>query len=94
MPFQVAAKVKSDEEKDEWFVVKVIHFDKETKEYEVLDEEPGDDEESAQKYEISPGLSFWFLVCFYYNNQVIFQYIPIPEMFIDTEPLGPSSSFC
>uniref|UniRef100_A0A0D3HTG9 SGF29 C-terminal domain-containing protein n=5 Tax=Oryza TaxID=4527 RepID=A0A0D3HTG9_9ORYZ len=46
---QVAAKVKSDEEKDEWFVVKVIHFDKETKEYEVLDEEPGDDEESAQK---------------------------------------------
>jgi hypothetical protein len=33
MPFQVAAKVKSDEEKDEWFVVKVIHFDKETKEY-------------------------------------------------------------
>uniref|UniRef100_A0A0E0FBF3 SGF29 C-terminal domain-containing protein n=1 Tax=Oryza meridionalis TaxID=40149 RepID=A0A0E0FBF3_9ORYZ len=45
---QVAAKVKSDEEKDEWFVVKVIHFDKETKEYEVLDEEPGDDEESAQ----------------------------------------------
>uniref|UniRef100_A0A0D9XYP6 SGF29 C-terminal domain-containing protein n=1 Tax=Leersia perrieri TaxID=77586 RepID=A0A0D9XYP6_9ORYZ len=46
---QVAAKVKSDEEKDEWFVVKVIHFDKETKEYDVLDEEPGDDEESAQK---------------------------------------------
>ncbi|XP_040385221.1 SAGA-associated factor 29 homolog A-like isoform X2 [Oryza brachyantha] len=46
---QVAAKVKSDEEKDEWVVVKVIHFDKETKEYEVLDEEPGDDEESAQK---------------------------------------------
>ena len=31
--FQVAAKVKSDDEKDEWFVVKVIHFDKETKEY-------------------------------------------------------------
>lgn len=46
---QVAARVKSDDEKDEWFVVKVIHFDKETKEYEVLDEEPGDDEESAQK---------------------------------------------
>ncbi|KAF0889521.1 hypothetical protein E2562_025287 [Oryza meyeriana var. granulata] len=46
---QVAAKVKSDEEKDEWVVVKVIHFDKEMKEYEVLDEEPGDDEESAQK---------------------------------------------
>lgn len=31
--FQVAARVKSDDEKDEWFVVKVIHFDKETKEY-------------------------------------------------------------
>ncbi|KAL5643330.1 hypothetical protein ACJX0J_004705, partial [Zea mays] len=45
---QVAARVKSDDEKDEWFVVKVIHFDKETKEYEVLDEEPGDDEESTQ----------------------------------------------
>jgi len=48
---QVAAKVKSDDEKDEWFVVKVIHFDKETREFEVLDEEPGDDEESAQKFE-------------------------------------------
>ncbi|CAN6338181.1 unnamed protein product [Urochloa humidicola] len=46
---QVAARVKSDDEKDEWFVVKVIHFDKATKEYEVLDEEPGDDEESTQK---------------------------------------------
>ncbi|CAL4907073.1 unnamed protein product [Urochloa decumbens] len=46
---QVAARVKSDDEKDEWFVVKVIHFDKETKEYEVLDEEPGDDEESIQR---------------------------------------------
>ncbi|XP_062215249.1 SAGA-associated factor 29 homolog A isoform X3 [Phragmites australis] len=46
---QVAARVKSDDEKDEWFVVKVIQFDKETKEYEVLDEEPGDDEESTQK---------------------------------------------
>ncbi|XP_066384910.1 SAGA-associated factor 29 homolog A-like [Miscanthus floridulus] len=48
---QVAARVKSDDENDEWFVVKVIHFDKETKEYEVLDEEPGDDEESTQMYE-------------------------------------------
>jgi len=48
---QVAARVKSDDEKDEWFVVKVIHFDKETKEYEVLDEEPGDDEESTQKFD-------------------------------------------
>jgi len=33
LSFQVAARVKSDDEKDEWFVVKVIHFDKETKEY-------------------------------------------------------------
>jgi len=39
--------------------VKVIHFDKETKEYEVLDEEPGDDEESTQKFE-----RFKFLIIF------------------------------
>ncbi|KAM6573322.1 hypothetical protein CsatA_017402 [Cannabis sativa] len=45
---QVAAKVNAgDGDKDEWFVVKVTHFDKETKEFEVLDEEPGDDEEST-----------------------------------------------
>jgi SAGA-associated factor 29 len=31
--FQVAAKVTPDEaDKDEWFVVKVLHFDKETRE--------------------------------------------------------------
>ncbi|KAL0914677.1 hypothetical protein M5K25_015045 [Dendrobium thyrsiflorum] len=47
---QVAARVTSDDaEKDEWFVVKVIHFDKEAKEFDVLDEDPGDDEESIQK---------------------------------------------
>ncbi|WOL14381.1 hypothetical protein Cni_G23161 [Canna indica] len=47
---QVAARVSSDDaEKDEWFIVKVINFDKDTKEFEVLDEEPGDDEESAQQ---------------------------------------------
>ncbi|XP_068663139.1 SAGA-associated factor 29 homolog A isoform X2 [Aristolochia californica] len=47
---QVAARVTPDDaEKDEWFVVKVIHFDKEAKEFEVLDEEPGDDEESVQR---------------------------------------------
>ncbi|XP_020107538.1 uncharacterized protein LOC109723537 isoform X1 [Ananas comosus] len=47
---QVAARVTPDEaEKDEWFVVKVIHVDKDAKEYEVLDEEPGDDEESMQR---------------------------------------------
>ncbi|XP_062105622.1 SAGA-associated factor 29 homolog A isoform X2 [Humulus lupulus] len=45
---QVAAKVNAgDGDKDEWFVVKVMHFDKETKEFEVLDEEPGDDEEGT-----------------------------------------------
>lgn len=47
---QVAARVTNDDaEKDEWFVVKVIHFDKDAKEFEVLDEEPGDDEESIQR---------------------------------------------
>ncbi|VVB04225.1 unnamed protein product [Arabis nemorensis] len=45
---QVAARVTAeDADKDEWFVVKVIHFDRETKEVEVLDEEPGDDEEGG-----------------------------------------------
>ncbi|KAG4914992.1 hypothetical protein JHK87_052549 [Glycine soja] len=44
----VAARVTPrNADKDEWFVVKVIHFDKESKEFEVLDEEPGDDEESS-----------------------------------------------
>ncbi|CAK7328158.1 unnamed protein product [Dovyalis caffra] len=52
---QVAARVTGDNaEKDEWFVVKVIHFDRETKEFEVLDEEPGDDEEGSgqRKYKL------------------------------------------
>ncbi|KAG2714681.1 hypothetical protein I3760_03G038900 [Carya illinoinensis] len=52
---QVAARVTPDEsEKDEWFVVKVIHFDKETKLFEVLDEEPGDDDEGGgqRKYKL------------------------------------------
>ncbi|XP_010555935.1 PREDICTED: uncharacterized protein LOC104825315 isoform X3 [Tarenaya hassleriana] len=45
---QVAARVTAENaEKDEWFVVKVIHFDRETKEVEVLDEEPGDDEDGG-----------------------------------------------
>ncbi|XP_078157944.1 SAGA-associated factor 29 homolog A-like isoform X4 [Carex rostrata] len=48
--FQVAARVTPDNaEKDEWFIVKVTHFDRDTKEFEVLDEEPGDDEETMQK---------------------------------------------
>ncbi|KAF9603263.1 hypothetical protein IFM89_034596 [Coptis chinensis] len=56
---QVAARVTPDDaEKDEWFVVKVIHFDKDAKDaagsgyggivrFEVFDEEPGDDEEGG-----------------------------------------------
>ncbi|XVF14016.1 hypothetical protein REPUB_Repub09cG0020000 [Reevesia pubescens] len=50
----VAARVTSDAEKDEWFVVKVINVDEKTKEVEVLDEEPGDDEEGGgqRKYKL------------------------------------------
>ncbi|OWM74913.1 hypothetical protein CDL15_Pgr021264 [Punica granatum] len=45
---QVAARVTGeDAEKDEWFIVKVTHFDRETKEFDVIDEEPGDDEEGS-----------------------------------------------
>ncbi|OAY25639.1 SAGA-associated factor 29 homolog A [Manihot esculenta] len=52
---QVAARVTGNNaEKDEWFVVKVMQFDRETKEFEVLDEEPGDDEEGGgqRKYKL------------------------------------------
>ncbi|KAJ4845342.1 SAGA-associated factor 29 A [Turnera subulata] len=54
---QVAARVTlttDNAEKDEWLVVKVIHFDRETKEFDVLDEEPGDDEEGGgqRKYKL------------------------------------------
>ncbi|KAK6913057.1 SGF29 tudor-like domain [Dillenia turbinata] len=52
---KVAARVTLDEaDKDEWFVVKVINFDKDTREFEVLDEEPGDDEEGGgqRKYKL------------------------------------------
>ncbi|KAA0057239.1 hypothetical protein IC582_008698 [Cucumis melo] len=52
---QVAARVTPDgAEKDEWFIVKVIHFDKETKLFEVLDEEPGDEDEGGgqRKYKL------------------------------------------
>ncbi|KAL0010771.1 hypothetical protein SO802_005879 [Lithocarpus litseifolius] len=52
---QVAARVRLDEaDKDEWFVVKVLHFDKESREFEVLDEEPGDDDEGGgqRKYKL------------------------------------------
>lgn len=53
---QVAARVTTEEsEKDEYIVVKVIHYDRETREFEVLDEEPGDDEEGGggqRKYKL------------------------------------------
>ncbi|KAL3629159.1 SAGA-associated factor 29 A [Castilleja foliolosa] len=52
---QVAARITQEEAgKDEWFVVKVTHFDKETRQFEVLDEEPGDEEESTgqRKYKL------------------------------------------
>lgn len=53
---QVAARVlvQEDADKDEWLIVKVTNFDRETKEFEVLDEEPGDDEESGgqRKYKV------------------------------------------
>ncbi|KAG5527152.1 hypothetical protein RHGRI_028162 [Rhododendron griersonianum] len=52
---QVAARVTQENaEKDEWVIVKVIHFDRETKVIEVLDEEPGDDEEGGgqRKYKL------------------------------------------
>eukprot|EP00897_Mesotaenium_endlicherianum_P008451 jgi/Mesen1/7634/ME000004S07906 len=42
----VAARVTPDDEgKDEWIVVKVTRFDRETNRYDVVDEEPGDGEE-------------------------------------------------
>ncbi|KAH7352933.1 hypothetical protein KP509_19G070500 [Ceratopteris richardii] len=47
---QVAAKISPENaEKDDWIVVKVIRFDRETNRLEVIDEEPGDDEESVQR---------------------------------------------
>ncbi|KAL8151355.1 hypothetical protein V2J09_021163 [Rumex salicifolius] len=52
---QVAARVTTEEaDKDEYIVVKVIHFDRENREFEVLDEEPGDDEEGGgqRKYKL------------------------------------------
>ncbi|KAL9236249.1 hypothetical protein vseg_010943 [Gypsophila vaccaria] len=45
---QVAARITTEEsEKDEYILVKVIHFDREMKEFEVLDDEPGEDEEGG-----------------------------------------------
>ncbi|KAL6580711.1 hypothetical protein OROMI_006634 [Orobanche minor] len=52
---EVATRVSQDDAGgDEWFVVKVIHFENKTREFEELDEEPGDDEESGgpRKYKL------------------------------------------
>ncbi|MCO5570791.1 hypothetical protein L7F22_024519 [Adiantum nelumboides] len=47
---QVAARISLDNaDKDEWIVVKVTRFDRELNRLEVIDEEPGDDEESVQR---------------------------------------------
>eukprot|EP00250_Pteridium_aquilinum_P011296 c19973_g1_i1 orf=1044-1862(-) len=47
---QVAARISPDSaDKDEWIVVKVTRFDRESNRLEVIDEEPGDDEESVQR---------------------------------------------
>lgn len=52
---QVAARVTpEDADKEEWVIVKVTHFDRETREFEVLDEDPGDDEDGGgqRKYRL------------------------------------------
>ncbi|KAH7852074.1 hypothetical protein Vadar_020306 [Vaccinium darrowii] len=51
---QIAARVTEGAEKDQWVVAKVTHFARESGEVEVLDEEPGDDEEggSQRKYKL------------------------------------------
>ncbi|XP_026379537.1 SAGA-associated factor 29 homolog A-like [Papaver somniferum] len=47
---EVAARFTPDDaQRDEWFVVKVTHFDRETKEFEVFDVEPGDDEDGGSQ---------------------------------------------
>lgn len=55
---QVAARVTPDNDDiDEWIVVKVIGYDKDAAKYEVIDEEPGDDEESyhyQRKFKLPP----------------------------------------
>ncbi|VFQ91870.1 unnamed protein product [Cuscuta campestris] len=52
---QVAARVNQDDpDKDEWFIVKVTNFEKDTKMFEVLDEEPGDDEEGGGQRHAAP----------------------------------------
>ncbi|EFJ30448.1 hypothetical protein SELMODRAFT_89941 [Selaginella moellendorffii] len=63
---QVAARITpEDSEKSEWIVVKVTRFDRETNKYEVIDEEPGDEEENGgtggpRKYKLSPSAIIQF----------------------------------
>ncbi|MED6141906.1 hypothetical protein PIB30_108092 [Stylosanthes scabra] len=55
----VATKVNS--EKDEWIVARVVRFDEESKEFEVIDEEPDnddvkeDEESGVKKYKVGMG---------------------------------------
>eukprot|EP00246_Nothoceros_aenigmaticus_P001800 TRINITY_DN12445_c0_g1_i1.p1 TRINITY_DN12445_c0_g1~~TRINITY_DN12445_c0_g1_i1.p1 ORF type:complete len:287 (-),score=53.21 TRINITY_DN12445_c0_g1_i1:13-873(-) len=52
---QVAARVSDDDaEKDDWIVVKVTRYERETNKFEVIDEDPGDDEDSGhpRKYKL------------------------------------------
>nr|ABR17799.1 unknown [Picea sitchensis] len=62
---QVAARVTTDnDDKDEWIVVKVTHYDRDAAKYEVIDEEPGDDDESYQrKFKLPPSHIIPFPKC-------------------------------
>ncbi|CAI5457719.1 unnamed protein product [Closterium sp. Yama58-4] len=52
---QVAARVSATEDgKDEWIVVKVLRIDREANRFDVIDEEPGEEDEGGQrKYRLS-----------------------------------------
>uniref|UniRef100_A0A7N0TP45 SGF29 C-terminal domain-containing protein n=1 Tax=Kalanchoe fedtschenkoi TaxID=63787 RepID=A0A7N0TP45_KALFE len=51
---EVAARVRVEGDKEEWLVVKVQSFDRETRLFEVVDEEPAEDEEGGvqRKYKL------------------------------------------
>ncbi|CAM8965334.1 unnamed protein product [Rhodiola kirilowii] len=44
---EVAARVRVEGDKEEWLVVKVENFDRETRVFEVVDEEPAEDEDGG-----------------------------------------------
>ncbi|CAI5978493.1 unnamed protein product [Closterium sp. NIES-64] len=47
---QVAARVSATEDgKDEWIVVKVLRIDREANRFDVIDEEPGEEDEGGQR---------------------------------------------